>query len=195
MERNGVGRSRIEFLDPALDLIIDGYTREAGVRNLEREIGSICRKVAREFAEGTRKSKRTIRPAQVEELLGKRRFQPDTARRTNEPGVATGLAWTGGRGRPVRRVHGLPRRGQPADHGPARGRHEGIGRRGASPTSRPGRARWTAACPTTGSQPRRACARTGGAVPKDGPSAGITMAAAIASRITRRQNTFAPTRR
>ena len=58
MEQNGVGRSKIEFTDEALDLIIDGYTREAGVRNLEREIGSVCRKVAREFAEGKRKSKR-----------------------------------------------------------------------------------------------------------------------------------------
>ena len=54
MERNGLGRSKIEFTDEALDAIIDGYTREAGVRNLEREIGSVCRKVAREFAEGTR---------------------------------------------------------------------------------------------------------------------------------------------
>ena len=62
MERNGLGKSKIEFTDAALDAIIDGYTREAGVRNLEREIGSICRKVAREFAEGTRRSKRTIRP-------------------------------------------------------------------------------------------------------------------------------------
>ena len=64
------------------------------MRGLEREIGSICRKVAREFAEGTRKSKRVIRAKTVPELLGKRRFQPDVQRRTDEPGVATGLAWT-----------------------------------------------------------------------------------------------------
>ncbi len=63
MERNGVGRSKIEFMDDALDLIIDGYTREAGVRGLEREIGSMCRKVAREFAEGKRRSKRRVRAA------------------------------------------------------------------------------------------------------------------------------------
>src|SRR5919201_1808286 len=94
MERTGLGRSKIEFTGEALDLIIDGYTREAGVRNLEREVGSVCRKVAREFAEGTRKSKRTVRQRQVSELLGKRRFQPDVGRRTGEPGVATGLAWT-----------------------------------------------------------------------------------------------------
>src|SRR5919201_3013325 len=94
IERNGLTPSRIEFTDDALDEIIDGYTREAGVRNLERQAASVCRKVAREFAEGTRKSKRTVRAKQVTELLGKRRFQPDVGRRTGEPGVATGLAWT-----------------------------------------------------------------------------------------------------
>src|SRR3712207_3415157 len=94
VERNGLTKSKIEFTDQAIDLIIDGYTREAGVRGLEREIGSVCRKVAREYAERTRRSKRTIRPRQVGELLGKRRVQPDVKRRTDEPGVATGLAWT-----------------------------------------------------------------------------------------------------
>ena len=94
MERNGVGRSKIEFTDEAVDAIIEGYTREAGVRGLEREIGSVCRKVAREFAEGRRRSKRTIRARTVATLLGKPRFLPETVRRTGEAGVATGLAWT-----------------------------------------------------------------------------------------------------
>ncbi len=94
MEQNGVGRSKIEFTDDALRDLIEHYTREAGVRNLEREIGAVCRKVAREYAEGRRKSKRTVRPKVVGELLGKRRFQPETGRRTGQPGVATGLAWT-----------------------------------------------------------------------------------------------------
>jgi ATP-dependent Lon protease len=94
IERNGLTPSKIEFTDEALREIIDGYTREAGVRNLEREIGSVCRKVAREYAEGKRKSKRTIRPKQVRELLGRRRFDDDLKRRTDQPGVATGLAWT-----------------------------------------------------------------------------------------------------
>ena len=86
MERNGVGRSKIEFTDEAIDAIIEGYTREAGVRGLEREIGSVCRKVAREFAEGKRRSKRTIRPQTVTTLLGKPRFVPETVRRTGEAG-------------------------------------------------------------------------------------------------------------
>ncbi|MEX1141213.1 MAG: endopeptidase La [Thermoleophilaceae bacterium] len=94
VDRNGLVKSKIELTEPALREVIDGYTREAGVRNLEREIGAICRKVAREYAEGTRRSKRTIRPKTVTELLGKRRVQPDVRRRTGEPGVATGLAWT-----------------------------------------------------------------------------------------------------
>ena len=64
------------------------------MRNLEREIGAVCRKVAREFAEGTRRRKRTVRAKQVVELLGKRRFLSETGRRTDHPGVATGLAWT-----------------------------------------------------------------------------------------------------
>ena len=61
VEANGLVKSKLEFTDDALLEIIDGYTREAGVRGLEREIGAVARKVAREFAEGTRKSKRTVR--------------------------------------------------------------------------------------------------------------------------------------
>jgi ATP-dependent Lon protease len=94
IERNGLDKSKIEFGDDALKLIIDGYTREAGVRNLEREIGAVCRKVAREYAEGTRNRKRTIHERAVRDLLGKKRFLHEVARRTSQPGVATGLAWT-----------------------------------------------------------------------------------------------------
>ncbi|HYZ29308.1 MAG TPA: endopeptidase La [Thermoleophilaceae bacterium] len=94
IDRNGLAPAKIEFTDDALLLIIDGYTREAGVRNLEREIGAVCRKVAREWAEGTRKRKLTVRPKTVGELLGRRRFFRETLRRTRQPGVATGLAWT-----------------------------------------------------------------------------------------------------
>src|SRR4051794_27591502 len=94
IERNGLTPARIEFTDEALLLIIDGYTREAGVRNLEREIGAVCRKVAREWAEGRRKRKLTIRPKTVGDLLGRRRHYRETLRRTKVAGVATGLAWT-----------------------------------------------------------------------------------------------------
>jgi ATP-dependent Lon protease len=94
IDRNGLTPARIEFTDEALLQIIDGYTREAGVRNLEREIGAVCRKVAREWAEGSRKRKLTVRPKTVGDLLGRRRYFRETLRRTRQPGVATGLAWT-----------------------------------------------------------------------------------------------------
>jgi ATP-dependent Lon protease len=91
---NGLKASQIEFADPALNAIIEEYTREAGVRNLERQIGTICRKVARQVAEGKAKGKIRISAKRARELLGKRRFFSETRRRTKVPGVATGLAWT-----------------------------------------------------------------------------------------------------
>ena len=94
IDRNGLSKSRIAFTDPALRVIIADYTREAGVRQLEREIGTICRKVARQVAEGSVKRKVTITEPRVREMLGKRKFFSETRRRTARPGVATGLAWT-----------------------------------------------------------------------------------------------------
>jgi ATP-dependent Lon protease len=94
IDRNGLSPSRIAFTDPALRVIVGDYTREAGVRQLEREIGTICRKVARQVAEGNAKRKVTITEPRVREQLGRRRFFSETRRRTSRPGVATGLAWT-----------------------------------------------------------------------------------------------------
>jgi ATP-dependent Lon protease len=94
IERNGLTSSRIAFTDAGLKAIISDYTREAGVRQLEREIGSVVRKVARQVAEGTAKRKVSITEPRVRDLLGKRKFYSETRRRTSRPGVATGLAWT-----------------------------------------------------------------------------------------------------
>jgi ATP-dependent Lon protease len=94
IERNGLTASKIAFSDPALRLVISDYTREAGVRQLEREIGGACRKVARQVAEGSAKRKVTVTEPRVRELLGKQRFYSESRRRTSRPGVATGLAWT-----------------------------------------------------------------------------------------------------
>jgi ATP-dependent Lon protease len=94
IERTGLKPSQIDIKEEVIDVLIAEYTREAGVRNLEREIGSLCRKVAREFAEGRAKRKVTINAARAREMLGKRRFFSETRLRTSEPGVATGLAWT-----------------------------------------------------------------------------------------------------
>jgi ATP-dependent Lon protease len=94
LSANGLKASQIEFADPALNAIIEEYTREAGVRNLERQIGTVCRKIARDVAEGKAKSKVRVSAKRARELLGKRRFFSETRRRTKDPGVATGLAWT-----------------------------------------------------------------------------------------------------
>ena len=93
LEANGLKPDQAEIDDGALKHIIDGYTREAGVRSLEREIGRALRHVAVEIAEGTA-SKVQIGAADLEKLLGPVRFENDVAMRTSVPGVATGLAWT-----------------------------------------------------------------------------------------------------
>jgi ATP-dependent Lon protease len=94
IDRNGLTSARIGFSDAGLKAIISGYTREAGVRQLEREIGAACRKVARRVAEGGSGRKLTVTEPRVHELLGPARFRHETRRRTRTPGVATGLAWT-----------------------------------------------------------------------------------------------------
>ncbi|HEX3325071.1 MAG TPA: endopeptidase La [Solirubrobacterales bacterium] len=94
IDANGLKPSQIEFSDSALTAIVEEYTREAGVRNLERQIGTICRKVAREVAEGKGNGKVKISAKRARELLGRRRFFAEQRRRTKDPGVATGLAWT-----------------------------------------------------------------------------------------------------
>ena len=94
IQRNGLKRAQLRIGDRALRTVIRDYTREAGVRNLERELGTICRKVAREVAEGNEITKPSISEDRARELLGKRKFFSEAQRRTRMPGVATGLAWT-----------------------------------------------------------------------------------------------------
>ncbi|HWM55369.1 MAG TPA: endopeptidase La, partial [Solirubrobacterales bacterium] len=91
---NGLKPSQIEFAEPALTAITEEYTREAGVRDLERQMGTICRKVAREVAEEKVDGKVKISAKRARELLGRRRVFAEQRRRTKDPGVATGLAWT-----------------------------------------------------------------------------------------------------
>ncbi|MDQ3070623.1 MAG: endopeptidase La [Acidobacteriota bacterium] len=91
---NGLLPDQITFTDDALRAVIHGYTREAGVRNLEREIGALCRKVARRRAEGDF-APVIVTPELVTEMLGAPRFMDEEVRdRTKKPGVAVGLAWT-----------------------------------------------------------------------------------------------------
>jgi ATP-dependent Lon protease len=93
LRQNGLLESAVDVDDAALSMVIDGYTREAGVRNLEREIGAIFRNVAVRVAEGKLSHVRTDADA-VADILGPRRFDADVAQRASIPGVATGLAWT-----------------------------------------------------------------------------------------------------
>ena len=95
IEENGLTNDLIEIPEDAVRFVIRHYTREAGVRNLERNIGALCRKQARRIAEGS-KDKLTVTPETVQEFLGgiKIRIDTEIAERTKRPGVAVGLAWT-----------------------------------------------------------------------------------------------------
>jgi ATP-dependent Lon protease len=90
---HGLAEAELAFEPEALRLIVRGYTREAGVRNLEREIATVARKVARRLAEGQREPVR-LTGENLAEYLGRPRFFDEVAERTTRPGVATGLAWT-----------------------------------------------------------------------------------------------------
>lgn len=94
IEKNGLDSKKIEFKESGVYRLIDGFTREAGVRNLEREIGGVCRKAATSFAEGKRKRKYVIDADEVGALLGADRFSYTDELRNDEVGCATGLAWT-----------------------------------------------------------------------------------------------------
>jgi len=93
LKENGISGKNIEFKDETIQTVIGGYTLEAGLRNLEREIGNICRKVARAVAEG-RKKKIAIDSESVSKYLGVPRFLDEEELDKDEVGVATGLAWT-----------------------------------------------------------------------------------------------------
>lgn len=94
LERAGLKRGQVTFSDAALKAIIAEYTREAGVRGLERQIRAIARKLARQVAEGTLDGRVSVSAARAREMLGSRRREKERRRRSSDPGVASGLAWT-----------------------------------------------------------------------------------------------------
>jgi ATP-dependent Lon protease len=185
LQANGLKPSQIEFADAALNAIIDEYTREAGVRNLERQIGTVCRKIARQVAEGNANGKVKISAKRARELLGKRRFFAEQRRRTKDPGVATGLAWTpvGGEVLFVE-ASAIPGSGKLT----ITGQLGDVMRESAQ----------AALTYVRGHANELAAELPGdwfanhdihihvpaGAVPKDGPSAGVAMATALASLVT-----------
>jgi ATP-dependent Lon protease len=93
ISENGLKKNQITIKDEAITEIIRSYTREAGVRNLERDIASLCRAIATEIAKGT-KRRATINKSNVSQILGPAKFEPELAMRTGIPGVATALAYT-----------------------------------------------------------------------------------------------------
>ncbi|MCS6925610.1 MAG: endopeptidase La [Candidatus Binatia bacterium] len=184
IKENGLTSDLIAFTDEALLLIIRSYTHEAGVRNLEREIGRVCRKVARAYTEG-QTEKTLITPDKVTELLGPPKYFAEVAERKLEPGVAIGLAWT-------------PNGGDILFIESTRM----AGKKGLTLTGHLGEVMKESAQAAL-SYIRSRADRLGiptdffencdihihvpaGAIPKDGPSAGITMATSLASLLTGR---------
>ena len=94
MDENGVTNKDIEFTDEGVNTVIQNFTSEAGLRNLERKLGALCRKVAHKIAIGTDHNKTLIKTNTVEELLGPPIFTKEDEERFDEVGVCTGLAWT-----------------------------------------------------------------------------------------------------
>ncbi len=94
LEEHGITQEQLDITDKAVDIVIDMYTREAGVRTLERQIASVIRGIAVKIAEGDTTPRRVDDEEQVREFLGPQKYTSEVAERTEEPGVATGLAWT-----------------------------------------------------------------------------------------------------
>ena len=185
IENHGLNAEQITFTNSALAAGIRGYTREAGVRNLDREIGALCRKVARRHAEGDADPIDVV-PETVTEMLGAPRFQDEeVAERTKNPGVALGLAWTPAGGEVLfveaTRMPGkgsLTLTGQLGDVMKESGQAALSWFRGQ-----------TAAYGVDSDFYQTAEIHLhvpSGAIPKDGPSAGVTMATALASELTGR---------
>ncbi len=188
IERNGLTRSRLQISDAALRAVISDYTREAGVRGLEREIGRMARKIARQVAEGTAPRRVSISEKTARELLGRARFFSEAKRRTAQPGVATGLAWTPAGGD----VLFVEATAMPGD-----GRLTITGQLGEvmreSAQAALSYVRANAARVAPGLESDWFAKHDlhihvpAGATPKDGPSAGITIATAIVSLISGRR--------
>jgi ATP-dependent Lon protease len=184
-EQAGVTETNVSFKDEGLLEIIRGYTREAGVRNLEREIGNVCRKVARKVVKEGEKYSAVITEAMVGELLGVARFRDSMAHEKSEIGLVTGLAWTEVGGSilttEVSIVEG--KGGKPT----MTGKLGDVMQESAQAAVTYVRSRWQRL-----GLPRDFYRSIDihihvpeGAIPKDGPSAGITMATALSSALSK----------
>jgi len=201
VERNGLKKSWIAISDAALRTIIADYTREAGVRGLEREIGTLCRKVAFDIASadgrangrvgGSGVKRAAISGARARELLGRQKFFAETRRRTQQPGVATGLAWTpvGGDVLFVEAT-AMPVRSPQEPQLVITGQLGDVMKESAQAALSYVRGHVAELAPALGegwfAQHDLHIHVPAGAIPKDGPSAGVTMTTALVSLLTGR---------
>jgi ATP-dependent Lon protease len=185
IKNHGLTSKQLRMTDDALRAVIRGYTREAGVRNLERQIGALCRKAARVRAEGNEDAL-VIKPDVVVSMLGAPVFlDEEMADRTREPGVAIGLAWTPAGGE-VLFIE--------SSRMPGSGSLTITGQLGEvmKESARAALSWFRAHAAAYGADPDFFKSSEihlhvpAGAIPKDGPSAGVTMATALASELTRR---------
>ena len=182
--KNGLEPEQLTITDEAMHQIISGYTREAGVRNLERKIGEICRKAAREIYEGTCESV-FVDEKQLEQYLGKERFHVDRINEQDEIGIVRGLAWTSVGGDTLQiEVNVMPGKGEFKLTGQLGDVMKESAQAGIS---------YIRSVGASYDIPEDFFTKHDihihipeGAVPKDGPSAGITMATAMLSAITKK---------
>jgi ATP-dependent Lon protease len=184
-ERNGLREDEVSVVDDGLELVISEFTREAGVRQLERELGTILRKTATKIASGSVEPPVTIGAAEVREALGRQKFFRETAERTAVPGVATGLAATA-TGGDVLFIEATAHRD--GDKLVLTGQLGDVMKESAQIALSSVRALASELGIDEDAFDNRAfhVHVPAGAIPKDGPSAGITMATAIASLLTGR---------
>ena len=184
IDGSGLDKKNIVFTDEAIQTIIQRYTREAGVRNLERELSSICRKVARKVVVEGKAFQEKITAEKVTEYLGVPRFRPSMAEEKEEIGVATGLAWTEVGGEIlVTEATLMPGRG----HLTLTGKLGDVMQESAQAAMS-----WVRSKADEFGIPKDFNKKTDvhihvpeGAIPKDGPSAGITLATALVSALAR----------
>lgn len=183
MERNGIRPEQLSITDKAMAKIISGYTREAGVRNLERKLGEICRKAARPLYEGE-KEKIKVTEQNLEKFLGKEKYSFDKKNDTDEVGIVRGLAWTSVGGDTLEiEVNIMPGKGEFQLTGQLGDVMKESAQAGIS---------YIRSVSEEYHIPKKFFQENDihihipeGAVPKDGPSAGITMATAMLSAITK----------
>ncbi len=184
LKENGLESEQLEFDEKAIRKIINSYTREAGVRNLERTIGKVCRKVALELSMG-KKEREVVAEEKLPEYLGPEKFFPEVALRTARPGVATGLAWTE-TGGDVLFIEALAMPG--GKNLTLTGQLGDVMQESAKAALSyiRSRARELGIPEDFFSREDIHVHVPAGAIPKDGPSAGVTMATAMASLLTGR---------